>query len=650
MMLSALLALTLAADPAADQRAALQRTVQVETQNLAGSPEDTEALYRLGLAYLALGEGKKAIKPLEALLKAESDSLDGKLLLSRAYRTSGEPEKAKALLDMAILSLPDESSLRSERGLLARQLGETDVAVEQFKKAVELAPTDPELRFNLGEALQTRGSSPDETIAAYRKALELKPDLAHAKVNLAKALAEKKQFGEAKELLQAAAREDVSDAEAHYNLAVILMREGNAAGAISEYERTLAINPQHAQAHNNLGVAYDARGERKKALEAFKKATVADPNYAEAFFNLGLSYFAANDNPRATKAFEQALKLEPSSAAPYTQLGTLYLKQGQKDRAVEAFKKAIDAANEQEKKGSKWGIVRRSLSGRRTTDAHRGLALAYLASGKADEAVNTLKDAVKVLPDDPSARRALAEAYVAQGKLDEAVAELQKRLELEPTTESRLDLAGVLVKKRQGKQAEALYRETLKAEPHNHQARVGLVDLYLEQGRLGEAEKMLEERVKEDPNDAQSLARYGILHSRMGRPDKALPALETATERDPSNLEARAELGFLYFRGGDIDKASRLLQDVLTADGRQPLALHYLGMVLYRKGQPKAAEQSFIAATRLDPSFAAPWFSLGELFEAEKKTDEAKKAFETASKLGHREAGDALKRLNAPPK
>jgi len=57
-------------------------------------PENTEALYRLGLAYLALGD--PAAPSLRS--KADSqdpDSLDGKLLLSRAFRLSGEPARAK---------------------------------------------------------------------------------------------------------------------------------------------------------------------------------------------------------------------------------------------------------------------------------------------------------------------------------------------------------------------------------------------------------------------------------------------------------------------------------------------------------------------------------------------------------------------------
>src|SRR5262249_16677339 len=162
--------------------------------------------------------------------------------------------------------------------------------------------------------------------------------------NLGKALADKGLFHEAKQVLAAAAKKALTEPEAHYNLAVILMREGRLDAAVAEYQRALATDPQHALAHNNLGVAWDALAEHRKAADEFKKAIASDPAYAEAHFNLGLSYYLLGDNARATQHFEKALSLEPRQEGdPYVKLGELYLQQGKKDRALEAFKKAVQA-------------------------------------------------------------------------------------------------------------------------------------------------------------------------------------------------------------------------------------------------------------------------------------------------------------------
>jgi len=628
---------------------ALKRTVSVESANVAKNAEDTDALYRLGLAYLTLGDPKKAVKPLEALVQKDAESLDGKLLLTRAYRLSGETDKAKALLDQALVSMPDESSLHAARAQLARSVDDTDTAITHYRKAVELSPNDAELVFNLGEALHKSRKNLDEAIATYRKALAMDAELTDAKVNLGKALAEKGLFGEAKEILSSVSKQSLADAEAHYNLGVILMREGNVAQAVSEFERTLAINPKHAQAMNNLGVAYDAVSNTKKALEAFKKATTIDPTYAEAWFNMGMSYMRLDQAPAATKAFEQALKLEPESSGPYVQLGTLYLKQGKKDRAVEAFKRAIAATDEEDKKNASFLQLVKWSDRKRSTDAYRGLALAYLGQGKVDEAVATLKQAVEKMPKDPSARDALGDAYMAQGNYDGAVEQMTERLALEPTTDAKLDLARAWAKKRVAKQAEPLYKDVLKSEPDNRDAKMGLVDLYLSMGRYGEAEAELKKAIEADPNDLQALARFGILKSRMGRPNEALEPLEKVSQQNPLLYDARAEYAFLLFRGdpSNSDRCILTMTDILTAEPRHLLSLHYLGVCLYAKDQKARAEESFKAALKVDPGFAAAHYSLGELYENDGKKDDAKKEYEAAAKLDHLEARDALKRLTA---
>ena len=65
--MKALLVLLLSQQPV--DPAALKRTVEVESATVENAPGDTEALYRLGLAHLSLGQPQKAIKPLEQLVK-----------------------------------------------------------------------------------------------------------------------------------------------------------------------------------------------------------------------------------------------------------------------------------------------------------------------------------------------------------------------------------------------------------------------------------------------------------------------------------------------------------------------------------------------------------------------------------------------------
>src|SRR5215467_11140262 len=131
MISAALLALQLFATAAPQQEEALKRAAAVEAERLQKQPDDTQALYRLGLAYLALGEAAKAVAPLRALVEKDPEALDGKILLCRALRLSGHGAEAKEILDAAIQAVPYDAALRAERALLARLMGETDVAIAQ---------------------------------------------------------------------------------------------------------------------------------------------------------------------------------------------------------------------------------------------------------------------------------------------------------------------------------------------------------------------------------------------------------------------------------------------------------------------------------------------------------------------------------------
>jgi tetratricopeptide (TPR) repeat protein len=216
------------------------------------------------------------------------------------------------------------------------------------------------------------------------------------------------------------------------------------------------------------------------------------------------------------------------------------------------------------------------------------------------------------------------------------------------TMTSAHNLASLFYRQGRLDEAEPLLRDVLQEEPANRAAKLGLADLFTAQGRFADAEALLKEMMAADPNDAQALMRFGLMKSRMQRPNEALEPLEKAVQVNPSLLDARAELGFLLFRGDPATNAGRCvttMNEILTMDDRHALALHYRGQCLFTQGDKARAEESFKAATRVDPAFGQAWLSLGELYEELGKKDEAKKAYEQAQKFDVAEAGAALKRL-----
>jgi Flp pilus assembly protein TadD len=68
------------------------------------------------------------------------------------------------------------------------QKGQVNEAVEQFRKALEIKPTDAEARNGLGVALAQKGKL-NETISQFQEVLRVRPDFSPAQNNLARARA-----------------------------------------------------------------------------------------------------------------------------------------------------------------------------------------------------------------------------------------------------------------------------------------------------------------------------------------------------------------------------------------------------------------------------------------------------------------------------
>lgn len=171
-----------------------------------------------------------------------------------------------------------------------------DVAVTQFTKATEMAPDQPVIWANLGDAqvalAKTKtGAEHDDALNkatdAYKKTLELRPDDAGVHNNYALALAQAKKFDEAQaELAKAAQLDPPSAGKYYYNLGALLV--------------------------NN--------GQTEPAGEAFKKAIDADPKYADAQYQYGIyligkAKLGADGKyepvPGTREAFQAYLELKP---------------------------------------------------------------------------------------------------------------------------------------------------------------------------------------------------------------------------------------------------------------------------------------------------------------------------------------------------
>ena len=85
--------------------------------------------------------------------------------------------------------------------------------------------------------------------------------------------------------------------------------------AINNYQRTLAINPNHSMATANLGLLYAHLGQTKSAEEMLRRATALDPSLPQVYVALGRLALERQDTAQALESFQTALTLAPNNAS-----------------------------------------------------------------------------------------------------------------------------------------------------------------------------------------------------------------------------------------------------------------------------------------------------------------------------------------------
>ncbi|MFN7716456.1 MAG: tetratricopeptide repeat protein [Pseudanabaenaceae cyanobacterium] len=155
-------------------------------------------------------------------------------------------------------------------------------AINYYHQALTLAPNLVPAHFNLGAAY-FRLERWDQAIAHLETTLSLKPDYAEACTKLGAVFLNRQQTGDVAQAiahhetaiqlcLDAASLsgETYSIADAYYNLAVAQTQNHQPQAAIHAYEKAIFYRPQFADAHTNLSLLLLAQGEMNRGWQEYQ--------------------------------------------------------------------------------------------------------------------------------------------------------------------------------------------------------------------------------------------------------------------------------------------------------------------------------------------------------------------------------------------
>ncbi len=334
-------------------------------------------------------------------------------------------------------------------------------------------------------------------------------------------------------------------------------RQDYATQAIEEYKLALGADPESRMLQDGLPDLYFMLGRIREAVSAAQEQVTKYPDDVRAHQLLGRVYLRSlgdMQGPQANQMLQLALKeyqtiarLKPDDLETRLLLGQLYGLNHDSAMAEAQFKEAqrIDGTSE-------------------------------------EVALN------------------IARLYTEQGQMEKAVATLTAIPEDDRSARMEFALAGMYDTLKKPKDAAASYQRSLKLDPENADAKRGLANALIVDGKVDAAGKVYEDLVQTDPQDAQSLIRAADIERREGHYEEALATLKKAKAIVNDNPELSYNEALTYDSLGRYDEATSTLKALLASTehpdgkynagetGNRAIFLDRLG-IIYRE-QGKTAE------------------------------------------------------------
>ena len=247
---------------------------------------------------------------------ADLSAIPDMFVIAMAHHEAGRLREADAIYQQILQLDPNNHNAYHLLGLIARQAGELDIAVELISKAISIKPI-AQMFYNMGLCLQDQGIQND-AVECYKTAIKMKPDYVDAYGNLGTILHAQRKLVEAINNYKNVIAIQPKNVGTLYNLGAALQDYGDAKEADRIFSQAvkfstykLATTPHDPITYNDLGKIFASQTRFDCAESNFNKAISIAPSYFEAHNNLGNALAARSQHEKALESFHNAITIKP---------------------------------------------------------------------------------------------------------------------------------------------------------------------------------------------------------------------------------------------------------------------------------------------------------------------------------------------------
>ncbi len=393
---------------------------------LASRPDYSQAANMAGVCLLKSGDISAAISQLKDAVKEDPRSAEAHFNLGRALETSGETASAYAEYLAALKDKSPFPEAESALGNLLLGRKEAQPAIEYLKAAVSANPDDEQTRYLLARAFRAAGNTAAATEELQQAAMLLQKHsdsiksshLSNESLNQAKA----GDLRGAVDLARKALWLNPENADANFNLGLLIADAGNLQASILEIRKAISLAPLNVRMYVDFSRVLEKDAEPCAALDSLRKARMMDPS---------------DQNLQG--------RIEALDARVHCQSSPRAASQGQN-------RFFFGAPSD-------------------TTDSHLEFAMQLIKEGDFLGSIGELQRALALQPRRSDVRYTLAVTEVQIGQSDRAELELKTVLLESPgSVDAHLALGSLLFERKDFANAEVELRRALTLQPSNRQA------------------------------------------------------------------------------------------------------------------------------------------------------------------------------------
>jgi tetratricopeptide (TPR) repeat protein len=279
----------------------------------------------------------------------------------------------------------------------------------------------------------------------------------------------------------------------------------------------------------------------------------------ERYYNKGVTALDDGNWLLALQHFRKCHELDPRFMPAYHEIADIYQYNGHTDAAVEELKGALLIEPEDVESLYSLGII-------------------YTAQDRHTDAIRVFKRIEIIDPDfGPELYYNIGMEYKELGSPDQALDNFKAALEMDPSYFECLEAMGSIhLEAGRLDDARKSLTELIDIDPAHVAARRMLAVIYSRQGQWKMAVDQLENIVTLSPEADEPLRELGAALRMAGEYERSVTTLKKALEMNPENIQARINLGEAFISIRNFEDAIRELEKAGRQDPGNPVIKNYL--------------------------------------------------------------------------